>query len=308
MKEIVILSGKGGVGKSSLTAALGTLLAEKYNLVLADTDVDAPNLHLVLGAESVESRAIEAAEKAVIDYTVCSGCMECLTACRFASIIGEEEPVIVTYSCEGCGACALTCPVGAIAVLPKVNGRLTSMQAGNLHVISGELGIGESSSGRLVDAVKKRARHEADERGADLLMTDGPPGIGCPVIAALKGADYAVLVTEPTPTALHDLQRIIEVVDHFRLPIGIVLNRADMHEITRRRLLAMIEERGYELLAEIPYDPLLPRALAEGRLAIEAYPEASSSQAITRLSGILDMRLGSVGPAVSRAMPQAGSG
>lgn len=299
MKETVILSGKGGVGKSTLTAAIGTLLAEKYRLVFADTDVEAPNLHLVLGAESYETSEIKASEKAVINYNWCNGCMECLDACRFGSIIGEREPVIIPYSCEGCEACAITCPINAISIEPVVNGRLTLLQSGNSLLVSGELGIGESGSGRLVDVVKKRARQEAEKRGADLIITDGPPGIGCPAIAALKNADYVVLVTEPTPAALHDLQRVVEVVGHFRLPVGMVLNRSDLHEATRQRFLENIEEQGFELLAEIPYDPLLPKSLAEGQQVIMGYPDAPSAKAIMALREILVRRLGSLGSPLS---------
>ena len=301
MKEIVVLSGKGGVGKSSLTAAIGTLLADTYKLVLADTDVDAPNLHLVLGVEPYETSEIEASEKAVIDYAQCNNCMNCLEVCKFSSIIGEDEPIVVKYSCEGCGACATACPVDAISIQSVVNGRLNLLQSGNTSVVSGELNIGESSSGRLVDVVKKRARKEAEERKVDLLITDGPPGIGCPVIASMKGADYVVLVTEPTPSALHDLKRIVEVVEHFRLPVGIVLNRSDMHEESRKQLLEMICEKGFELLAEIPYDPLLPTALAEGRLAIHAYPDAPASKAIRKLSDTLSGRISSIEPAVNES-------
>lgn len=295
MKEIVMLSGKGGVGKSTLTAAIGTLLAQKYRLVFADADVDAPNLHLVLGAEFHETSEIKASEKAVINYNWCNGCMECQSACRFGSIIGEREPVIVPYSCEGCEACAIACPINAISIEPVVNGRLTLLQAGTSRVVSGELGIGASGSCRLVDVVKKRARQEAEKHGSDLIITDGPPGIGCPAVASLKNADFIVLVTEPTPAALHDLQRVVEIVGHFRIPVGMVLNRSDLHEATRQRFLESIEEQGLELLAEIPYDPLLPKSLAEGQLVIRRYPDAPSAKAIMALSDILDRRLGTIG-------------
>lgn len=294
MKEIVILSGKGGVGKSSLTAALGILFAETYKLVLADTDVDAPNLHLVLGAEPYASIEIEASEKAFIDYDQCISCMECLDVCKFSSIIGKDEPIVISYSCEGCGACTIACQAEAISIRSVVNGKINLLQSGNSCVVSGELGIGESSSGRLVDVVKKRARKEAEERQADLIIIDGPPGIGCPVIASLKSANYVILVTEPTPSALHDLKRIVEVVNQFNRPVGIVLNRSDLHDITRKDVLTFVKERGYELLGEIPYDPLLPSALAKGRLAIRAYPDAPSSKAIRELHNIIDDRVNSL--------------
>ncbi len=291
MKELVVLSGKGGVGKSSLTAALGHLLAGNHAVVLADTDVDAPNLHLVLGAKLESSHGITASDKAVIDYDQCSRCMACVDVCQFSSIIGKEEPVIVSYSCEGCGACTLVCPTEAIAVRPVENGTLNILTSGSIRVVAGELGIGESSSGRLVDVVKQRARQEAALINSDLLLTDGPPGIGCPVIASLKGVDYAVLVTEPTPSALSDLKRVVEVTRFFKVPAGVVLNRAGMHGPSRDALIAYLQEQELELLVEIPYDPLLPKALALGGLAVTMYPEAPSSTAILQLCGSIENML-----------------
>jgi MinD superfamily P-loop ATPase len=293
MKEIVILSGKGGVGKSSLTAALGILFAEqkKHTVTLADTDVDAPNLHLVFGTEYDSSNGITASDKAFIDYELCSRCMACVDACKFSSIIGTEEPVIVSYSCEGCGACVLSCPTEAIAVKPVENGKLNIVSSGSIRIVAGELGIGESSSGRLVDVVKQRARQEAALTNSDILLTDGPPGIGCPVIASLKGVHYALLVTEPTPSALSDLKRVAEVVNFFKIPAGVILNRADMHAGAKKVLLSWLEESNLPLLAEIPYDPHLPEALARGDLAINMFPEAPSSIAIKDLCETIDALL-----------------
>lgn len=291
MKELVVLSGKGGVGKSSLTAALGHLLARNHTVVLADTDVDAPNLHLVLGAELDSSQPITASDKAFIDYDLCSRCMACVDVCRFSSIIGDAEPVIISYSCEGCGACTLICPAEAISVRPVQNGKLNILTSGSIRVVAGELGIGESSSGRLVDVVKQRARQEAELSKSDLLLTDGPPGIGCPVIASLKGVDYAVLVTEPTPSALSDLKRVVEVTRFFKVPAGVVLNRAGMHGPSRDALLDYLQEQGLDLLVEIPYDPQLPEALSLGGLAVIMYPDAPSSQAIGELCGTVENML-----------------
>lgn len=290
MKEIVILSGKGGVGKSSLTAAFAQLLTEqgKYRLTLADTDIDAPNLHIVLGAEFDRSRAVAASDKAMIDYDKCSSCMACLEACAFESIIGTEEPVIISYSCEGCGVCALVCPEEAITINPVENGVVNFVTSGTVRVVAGALGIGESSSGRLVDIVKREARQEASLNGSDLLLTDGPPGIGCPVIAALKGSDYAVLVSEPTPSALSDLQRIVEVVRGFGIAAGVILNRNDMDEKSAQTTRDWLAQNELPLLGEIPYDPHLPKALARGDLGVNMYPDAPSSLAIKKLHKVIE--------------------
>ncbi|MCI5159259.1 MAG: 4Fe-4S dicluster domain-containing protein, partial [Candidatus Electrothrix sp. AUS1_2] len=276
-----------------LTAALAHLLTEQgMRLTLADTDVDAPNLHIVLGAEFDRSTAVAASDKAIIDYDKCSRCMNCVDACAFNSIIGGEKPVVISYSCEGCGVCALVCREEAVSVQPVENGRINFVTSGAVRVVAGELGIGESSSGRLVDIVKRQARQEASLTRSDLLLTDGPPGIGCPVIAALKGADYAVLVTEPTPSALSDLQRIVEVVRGFKIPAGAVLNRSDMDPQSAQTTKNWLTRNELPLLGEIPYDPCLPRALARGDLGVKMYPDAPSSLAIKKLykavEGLLD--------------------
>ncbi|CAK8713996.1 4Fe-4S ferredoxin-type domain-containing protein [Candidatus Electrothrix laxa] len=290
MKEIVILSGKGGVGKSSLTAALAHMLSEKgTRLTLADTDVDAPNLHIVLGAEFDRSKSVTASDKAIIDYGRCNSCMRCIEACAFDSIIGgDKEPIIISYSCEGCGVCALVCSEEAVSVQPVENGKINFVTSGAVRVVAGELGIGESSSGRLVDIVKREARQEASLSGSDLLLTDGPPGIGCPVIAALKGADYAILVTEPTPSALSDLQRITEVVRGFSIPAGAVLNRSDMDQKSASTTLDWLARNEVPLLGAIPYDPCLPQALARGDLSIKMYPDAPSSLALKSLQKVVE--------------------
>jgi MinD superfamily P-loop ATPase len=241
MKEIVILSGKGGVGKSVLTAALGWQLAGKARVALADTDVDAPNLHLTLGAQLQSGHEIKASEKALIDYGKCSACLQCQETCKFSAIIGNEKPLVLPYSCEGCGACAIACPEQAITIASVTNGRINLFSAETLIMVGGELQIGESNSGMLVDAVKEEARLKAEEIGAEILLIDGPPGIGCPVIAAVQGADFAVTVTEPTPAALHDLARVIQVIHHFQVPVGIVINRADLYAAGKKAICRYAE-------------------------------------------------------------------
>lgn len=291
MKEIVILSGKGGAGKSSITASLGTLFVRKYKVVLADTDVDAPNLHLVLGAGLRKSEDIMASSKAFIDYDQCTGCMVCRDICKFSSITGALQPVIIPYSCEGCGACAISCPEVAIEIKEVVNGQLNIFEAENMLVIAGELHVGQSSSGRLVDIVKKRARQEAANAHAEMILTDGPPGIGCPVIASVKDADYVVLVTEPTPAALSDLKRVAEVVKHFGAPLGIALNRADIHPESNRAIQQFAHDNGFAILAEIPRDKSMPMSIAKAQPVISAYPRAPSALALGRFAEVLNERM-----------------
>lgn len=291
MREIVILSGKGGVGKSSIVASLGVIYARKYKVVLADTDVDAPNLNLVLGATLRNSEEIAASFKAFIDYDKCIDCMMCRDVCQFSSIIGVDQPIIIPYSCEGCGACTITCPEDAIEIKEVVNGQLNIFDAENMLLVAGELHVGETSSGRLVDIVKKRARQEAENSHVEMIFTDGPPGIGCPVIASVKGADYVVLVTEPTPAALSDLKRVVEVVKHFRTPLGIALNRSDIHPESNRAIKQFAQDNGFPLLTEIPYDKSMPMAVANAQPVISAYPSAPSSLALGKLAEALSKRI-----------------
>jgi MinD superfamily P-loop ATPase len=291
MREIVVLSGKGGVGKTSIAASLAVLFARESKVLLSDTDVDAPNLDLVLGAKLKGSEEIAASSKAFVDYDKCIGCMRCRKVCKFSSIIGTERPIIIPYSCEGCGACTISCPEDAIEIKEVVNGQLNMFDAGNMQIVAGALHIGESSSGRLVDIVKKRARQEAEHSHAEMIITDGPPGIGCPVIASVKGADYVVLVTEPTPAALNDLQRVVEVVSHFRTPLGIVLNRADIDPESNRAIKQFIQTNEFFLLAEIPHDKSMPLALANAQPLVSAYPSAPASLALSRLAKALKERM-----------------
>lgn len=294
MKEIVIISGKGGVGKSAVTASLGFLLARKHRILLTDTDVDAPNLHLILGARLLASHEVAASAKAFIDYEKCSGCLTCVETCRFSAIVGRDEPIIAPYACEGCGACALICPEKAIEIKNVVNGRINIFEADNLSMVGGELCIGASSSGRLVDLVKRRARQEGEAAGSEIILTDGPPGIGCPVIAALKGANYALLVTEPSTAALSDLKRVMAVTRHFRTPIGVVLNKADIHEESRLTIHSFMEKNDFVMLGEIPYDNSIPMAITKAQPVVKAYPASPSSVQLKKLADILSERINSM--------------
>lgn len=292
MKELAIVSGKGGVGKSAISASLGALLMDTHTVVFADADVDAPNLALFFDAEQRTSRDIRASEKAFIDYTRCAGCHACAEACRFSSIAASGgAPVIIPYSCEGCGACAIVCPEGAIEIKSVVNGRIRVSEADGAVIVTGELVIGESSSGRLVDEVKREARKEAERVKADLMIIDGPPGIGCPVIAAIRGSDYVIAATEPTPAAASDLRRLLEVIGRFGTPCGVVINKADLHAASRDAIRELARVNGLAVLAEIPYDRSVPEAIADAKPVVIAYPGAPSSAALRTLADRLKGRI-----------------
>jgi len=285
MKEIVILSGKGGVGKSTITASLGTILSKDYKVVMADTDVDLPNLGLFFHAAERESKEISTSEKAFIDYEQCTGCLQCVDVCRFCSMVASDnKPLVISYSCEGCGACAVICPEDAIAIKKVVNGSIIISDTNNMVIVSGELSIGESSSGGIVDEVRKTAKKEAERLNTDLIVTDGPPGIGCPVISSMKGSSYVIAVTEPTPAALNDLKRLAEVIEHFQIPCGLVINKSDIHPGGIQAIKDFAQINTISVLSEIPYDVHIPKAIAEARPVVTAYPEAPSSIAVRILA------------------------
>ena len=287
MKELVVVSGKGGVGKTSFTASLAVLLWRAgVNLVAADADVDAPNLALLLTGKEVKREPVSVSEKAFIDYERCNGCGKCIPACKFNAIYRENGKVVIErLLCEGCGVCALLCPETAIEIREVESGQVVTTETKyGFPVITGRLNIGESGSGKIVAFVKAEAKIVAGNVEADLLLVDGPPGVGCPVISALSGAHQVIAVTEPTPVALQDLDRVLSVAKHFNLPSAIVLNKADMHEETRKKIIGYAEERGIEVLGEIPLDEAVPKAVAESTPVIDYAPDSPASRAIAAIA------------------------
>ncbi|MGD9840911.1 MAG: 4Fe-4S binding protein, partial [Candidatus Bipolaricaulis sp.] len=214
MTELVVISGKGGTGKTTVVAALAALAQD---VVIADCDVDAADLHLLLKPEVLENIPYEGSEKAGIDERLCTSCGMCLATCRFDAVIPTDECFrIDPLSCEGCGACAFVCPAGAIQLKRQLSGWIHVSRSRFGPFVHGELRPGEEASGKLVTQVKMRARELARQEQATLLIVDGAPGIGCPVIASLSGAHGALVVTEPSRSALHDLERVVEVARQFR--------------------------------------------------------------------------------------------
>jgi len=264
MKEIVVISGKGGTGKTSITAALAYLAASEA--VMADCDVDAADLHLILKPENLSSEDCYSGVKAEIDPDKCRSCGVCQKVCRFNAIVQKPDTYeVINLDCEGCGYCQEVCPFQAISLVEQKVGYcyIADSRLG-CKLVHAELGIGADNSGKLVAKVKKDANRVARETGKSYILVDGSPGIGCPVISSLSGAAYAVLVTEPSLSGLEDLKRVWELSAKFNIPCGCVINKADINPHVAALTRGFLAEKGIDLLCEIPYDEDFPQAITAG--------------------------------------------
>ena len=272
MKETVIISGKGGTGKTSLVAGLATLEAP---LVLADCDVDAADLHLVLEPEIKQSHPFRSGHEAVIRQADCIGCGACLAYCRFDAIrmdgseAGGADFYIDPVACEGCGVCVHFCPQEAIDFPEKTCGEWYISGTRHGPMVHAKLGVAEENSGKLVSLVRQQAREAAEREGYERILVDGSPGIGCPVIASITGADRVVVVTEPTLSGLHDLKRVAELTGHFELPTLVCVNKWDINEAMTEQIEGWCTEQGLEVVGRIPYDNSVTRAQIAGRSIVE---------------------------------------
>ena len=274
MKEVVIISGKGGTGKTSIVASFATL-AE--NAVLADCDVDAADLHLVLDPMIVRREQFSGGSRARIMSGHCTACGKCEEICRFDAITYDgpgNGRVSRTYridpiACEGCGVCAWFCPEEAIEFAPAVNGEWFVSETRAGPMVHAKLGVAEENSGKLVSLVRERARETAKNRKRDLVLIDGSPGIGCPVIASITGADLALVVTEPTLSGLHDLERVSDLTRHFRVETLICINKWDINEDLTLEIEALARRRGLKLAGRVRYD----RAITEAQIRRQSIVE-----------------------------------
>jgi len=276
MREIVVVSGKGGTGKTSLIASFAVLAGEP--LVVGDCDVDAANLALLLPGTREREEAFYGGRRARIDEAKCIMCAECSTACRFRAIeFGKRVPPFVDeLSCEGCGACALVCPEDAIDFTPRRSGTVYLSRTDVGPLVHAALGIAEDNSGKLVARVRELARATAEENDSMLVLLDGPPGIGCPVHASLSGVDKVVAVTEPTPSGLHDLERLLELCRHFKLQTKVIINKYDLDLALANRIETATHEYGAEPIGRIPFDERVPQALANGETPLMVLPVGKS--------------------------------
>ncbi|OPY69958.1 MAG: Septum site-determining protein MinD [Syntrophorhabdaceae bacterium PtaU1.Bin034] len=287
MREIVIVSGKGGTGKTSFVGSLASLLEHK---VVADCDVDAANLNLLLNGKVNHSYEFFAGRKASINPDACTGCGRCREVCRFNAI--SKEYVIDTLSCEGCGACWFLCPAGAVSFDETLCGHYHIAETGKGDtIVFAELLPGRENSGKLVSMVRTKAREIAENRGIDLVLIDGPPGIGCPVISSLTGAHLAVLVTEPTMTGIHDLERVLGLARHFNIPTAVVVNKGDINSSCLEDIRSFCRARQVDFLGSIPYEPAITEAQREGKTILDFAPECPASLAIQGISDKFMKRL-----------------
>jgi len=269
VKELVVISGKGGTGKTSITASFAVL--DAADIVVADCDVDAADLHLLLKPDEARTEDFYSGETAAIDPGACTACGECARVCRFGAVAIRGGAYLVDpLRCEGCGYCARVCPAGAIVNRPEKAGVWHESRTRiGCTMVHAKLGIGSENSGKLVARVKKEARRCAEAEGKGYLLVDGSPGIGCPVVSSLSGADAVVLVTEPTVSGLHDLRRVYELVEKFHIPAGCLINKATINEDMTRSILDFLGERKIRHLASLPYDEDFTRAMVAGSTIVE---------------------------------------
>lgn len=258
VREIVVISGKGGTGKTTVAAGFADLAEE---CALADCDVDAANLELLMNPSRLESHEFIASSKAVIDPSLCIDCGLCRERCRFHAI---ADRTVDPFACEGCGLCARICPVGAIRMEPVLSGHWFISDTEKGPMVHARLVPGEENSGRLVTLVRQKARNLAEEKGRRLLVTDGPPGIGCPVVASITGAQLAVAVTEPSVSGIHDLERVVEVCRRFDVPVLAIVNKWDIHKKSTEDITELCGKQGIKIVGRIPYDDGVYKAMADG--------------------------------------------
>ncbi len=276
--KIVVASGKGGTGKTMIASSLALLFSKNKKVVACDCDVDAPNLGLWLGTDEYDSKEqISTSEKATIDTDKCIKCGKCLEACRFKAVEKNETFHINPFLCEGCGVCQLVCPVNAVKIEPVKNGEIIIKKTEwGFPLIYGQLYPGESGSGKIVDVLRKKTK----QFEYDVMVLDSAAGIGCPVIASVTGCNFAVLVTEPTPSGFSDLKRILSIVNHFNIPHGIIINKWDINP----NLSKKIENwSGEHLLGKISYD----RKVVDSIVALKPII-FSDSKVVSEIKDIFD--------------------
>lgn len=279
MREVLIISGKGGTGKTSLTGAFAHLATNK---VICDLDVDAPDLHLLLQPANYQEEEFYSGYAAEIDRDKCSGCGLCQIMCRYDAVRKTQNGFAIDpLRCEGCKVCVTFCPEKAVTFLQKHCGHwyVSSTRFGEM--VHAHLFPGEANSGRLVMVLKQKARELAQSLGGDLILCDGAPGIGCPVISSLSGVNLAVAVTEPTPSGRHDLERVADLCSYFHVTFAVIVNKYDLNREETERIESFCRQRNFPVIARLPHDPAVTSAMVRGMVVTEL-PETDIGSEIRR--------------------------
>ncbi len=279
--EIAVISGKGGTGKSSISAAFATINSE---VILADCDVDAANLYLLFDPSNEEEEIYIAGHKAVIDYKKCTHCQICKDYCRFDAISIKNNYIAISeISCDGCFLCSRICPEDAINMIPNDKSRMYSGSFRNGKMVYGRLAPGEENSGKLVNMVREKAKQVSKKTGIDTIILDGPPGIGCPVISTITGVDKVIIVTEPTISGLHDMQRAMEIVNKFNIKPSLIINKADLNPIMTHNIRKWCKENNTDVSGELDFDAEVVEAMVQGKSITEYNPENQISKTIKKI-------------------------
>lgn len=275
MKELVIISGKGGTGKTSLLSAFASLAENK---ILCDADVDAADLHLIMAPQTKEQHDFVSGHTAQIDAQQCTQCGLCREYCRWHAI--SEDFVVDPIDCEGCGVCYHFCPEQAVIFSPNTCGEWFISDTRFGPLAHARLGIAEENSGKLVTLIRQEGKKLAEEKNFDLILTDGPPGIGCPVIASMGGANAVLIVTEPTLSGRHDMERVADLAEFFKIPAMLCVNKFDLNPDQTQSIEAYAQGRNIQCLGRIPFDPAFTQAIVQGQTIFEHNGQSQGALAV----------------------------
>jgi MinD superfamily P-loop ATPase len=278
MRELVILSGKGGTGKTSLTAAFA---AFAENAILCDADVDAADLHLLMAPQIKQKTDFKGGGVAVINPEKCSECGLCIELCRFDAV--KDDFTVNRIECEGCGVCVDLCPEQAIDFPIKTCGEWYVSETRFGPMVHARLGIAEENSGKLVALVREEAKKIAEKNKIDLILTDGPPGIGCPVIASLGGATALLIVTEPTVSGLHDMERVAQLAANFKVPCMLCVNKADLNPEKTQAIEHLAEKNNIMIVGRIPFDPIFTESMVQGKTIVEFQEKSNTCLTVKQI-------------------------